>query len=300
MRDLPLSLLRVLAAISSQGGVRSAAKFLGVEHSSISRSLHDLEAWVGVPLTQQRRRGQRLRLSAQGADLAEVAVAAIRDLEQATARLREARTSKRVVIATPPSVANRWLLPRLDQLEAACPDVEISVVVDTIRMGGLDPLADLSFRMGGRPDFSDTVRIVGSDIAFPVMSPRAWEAAGCPSDVASLSFLPILHDRDPRTAWATWREAFGPADLDVRSGARFTSADLVLRAAERGRGVALTRGWLVEEALAEGLLIRPYGDLCLTLKDEWWVAEHGTAATRSPVRRVRDWLVQIAESDGTP
>lgn len=120
MRDLPLSLLRTLAAIRAEGGVRPAAHLLGVEHSSVSRALRDLEAWVGGPLTDPRKRGARLRLTAQGVELADAAVAALKDLERATARVREGSSTKRVVIATPPSVANRWLLPRLDRLETDC------------------------------------------------------------------------------------------------------------------------------------------------------------------------------------
>ena len=296
MRDIPLSLLRSLAVVHAEGGVRQAAKRLGVEHASVSRALRDLEAWLGVPLTHERARGTRLRLTPQGRELADAAMAAIDGLQQATARIREAQSARRVVIATPPSVANRWLLPRLDQLEAACPGVEVSVVVDTVRMGKLDPLADLSLRMGARPETDQPIHIIGSDIVFPVMSPEAWERAGRPARADALRSLPLLHDRDARTAWSAWRDVFGPDDLDVRSGARFTSADLVLRAAERGRGIALTRGWLAQEALADGLLMRFLEDRRLVLKDEWWIAEHEPHSSRTPVRRVRDWLIEEGRS----
>ena len=93
MRDLPLSLLRSLAAVYAEGGVRPAAKRLSVEHSTISRALHELERWLGTPLTEARSRGQRLRLTQQGEVLGDAALSALRDLENATAKLREASGS---------------------------------------------------------------------------------------------------------------------------------------------------------------------------------------------------------------
>ncbi|MEM7613882.1 MAG: LysR substrate-binding domain-containing protein [Pseudomonadota bacterium] len=291
MRDLPLPLLRSLAAVRSEGGVRPAAKRLSVEHSTISRALRDLEQWLGVPIMVPQARGQRVRLTPQGADLADAALFALRDLEQAAARLREAHSAARVVVAAPPSVANRWLLPRLSRIEAECAGVEVSIIVDTVRMGTLDPYADLSLRMGARPAAGGGVYCIGSDVAFPVMQTTAWTAVGRPRDIDALRSLPLLHDRDVRTAWSDWRDKIGPPGLNVTQGPRFTSADLVLRAAEQGRGLALTRGWLAQDALSNGLLTRPFGAACLTLTNEWWVAESGSVPLRAPARRVLDWLV---------
>lgn len=295
MRDLPLSLLRSLAAVRSEGGVRHAAKLLSVEHSTISRALRDLEQWLGVPIVVTQKRGQRLRLTPQGADLADAALVALRDLDQAAAKLREAHSATRVIVAAPPSVANRWLLPRLSRIEADCAGVEVSIIVDTVRMGELDPYADLSLRMGVRPFTSGEIYTIGSDAAFPVMGTGAWIAAGRPDTTGALRSLPLLHDRDERTAWSKWRDKIGPSDLNVAQGSRFTSADLVLRAAEQGRGLALTRGWLAQDTLSEGLLTRPFGQEFLTLRDEWWVAKNDSASIRAPARKVLDWLVAEGE-----
>jgi len=291
MRDLPLALLRSLAAVRFEGGVRPAAKKLAVEHSTISRALRDLEKWMGLPIVAEGRRGQALRLTPEGEVLADEALAAMRSLDLATTKLKEARSSNRVVLAAPPSIANRWLLPRLARIEAECAGVELSITVDTVRMGALDPHADLSIRMGARTVSNAVVEIIGSDIAFPVIGKQAWEKAGLQSGTNAVAKFPLLHDRDARTAWSVWRDAFGPCDLDVVKGARFTSADLVLRAAEQGRGLALTRGWLAKDALKEQVLVRPFNELSIPLKDEWWIAWPDNASPKRSVRNVRDWLI---------
>jgi LysR family glycine cleavage system transcriptional activator len=81
----------------------------------------------------------------------------------------------------------------------------------------------------------------------------------------------LLHDRDPNASWAAWRARFGPPDLDVRRGPRFDSSDLVLRAAAQGLGVALARDRLAETEVANGSLVRLFGDLAILLPDAYWL-----------------------------
>lgn len=290
MRDLPLSHLRALAAVHAEGGVRPAARRLGVEHSAVSRSLAALERWLGAPLVRPRVRGGRLELTAQGLALADASLRAMTDLQTAANAMREDTGARRVTICTPPSIATRWLLPRLDRLRAACQGVEVSIAVDEMRKAPLDPAVDLTLRMGPRPRTSLAIHDLGDDIAFPVMSPAAWDAHGRPSRPEDLRGLPLLHNRDTSTAWERWRDVVGPPDLDVRKGVRMTSSDLVLRAAEAGQGVALERGWLAADALSDGRLVRPIGAAALPLPAEWWLAE-GDVAARRASRAVRDWII---------
>ena len=50
MKDLPLNALRAFALVYAHGGVRAAARELGIAHSSVSRHLGELDRWLGVPL----------------------------------------------------------------------------------------------------------------------------------------------------------------------------------------------------------------------------------------------------------
>ena len=55
--------------------------------------------------------------------------------------------------------------------------------------------------------------------------------------------------------------------------------------------MALTRGWLAADALAEGRLVRPFGAARIALTGEWWIADGPRATTAGPSARVRDWLL---------
>src|SRR5258708_37509798 len=87
------------------------------------------------------------------------------------------------------------------------------------------------------------------------------------------SGLRLLHDRDPHASWEAWRRVHGPPALDVRRGPRFTSSDLVLRAAAQGQGVALARHRLAPDGLPARAPLRPVagrrGD---PRPAEWFVA----------------------------
>lgn len=305
MRELPLTWLRALAAVHDAGGVRPAARRLGVAHSAVSRQLRELEAWLGPPLVERGDGPGRVRLTAEGEALGRAALRALGDLEAAVEAAREARRAGAVVLATTPSFAARWLLPRLGAFEAAHPRVQLSIVVDRARKAPPAAGADLAVVMSPRPPEEGRAEPLMDDALHPVMSPALWRGAEAPEGadgLAALLDLRLLHDRDPSAAWTVWRDARGPRALETRRGPRLTSADLVLRAAERGLGVALARERLAADALAAGALVAPWRNLAVPLPRTHWLVLSDEAPPRAAVRAVADWLraeaADGAASDG--
>ena len=67
----------------------------------------------------------------------------------------------------------------------------------------------------------------------------------------------LLHDRalsseEPSLYWRTWLRDFGVEGWDADRGPGFTDSLMMLTACERGLGVALGRGGLCAEELANG------------------------------------------------
>ncbi|MEP0961425.1 MAG: LysR substrate-binding domain-containing protein [Roseobacter sp.] len=295
MRDLPLTLLRALAAVYETGGIRPAGRLLGIQHSAVSRALRDLEAWLEVPLFEKRDGQRALEFSAEGTALGKAALAALKELETATLKTREGFGTNSVTIATTPSFAMRWLLPRLPRLTETHPKIEVSILVDQARKSPLMTGADLNIRMGAQPAPDLDPAPLMDERVFPVMAPRLWEECGRPSKIEDLMNLPLLHDRDPSTSWGAWRKKFGPDQLNVRQGPRLTSSDLILRAAVLGQGVALTRERLTEESLSDGALIRPFGDCELDLGPNYWLLVNPETKRRRVVQTVMVWLQNEAK-----
>ncbi|MEO7064882.1 MAG: LysR substrate-binding domain-containing protein [Dokdonella sp.] len=293
MDDLPLNALRAYTLVHAHGGVRAAARELGIAHSSVSRHLSELEAWLGVPLSEHVAGRGGWTPTAQGDALGKALSAALHDMQSAVDAVRELRLPFAVTVSTTPSFAARWLLPRLPALERAHPRIELSVLVnqklDTLQESGVD----LSVRMGSGPWPQLDCQALMDDALYPVMSPALWDSHGRPSQLRQLAGLRLLHDRDPNAGWDLWRKQFGPPSLNLQSGPRFASSDLLLRAAMQGQGVALARHQLVTEEIASGNLMRPFGLREVSVPDAYWIVRAPSAQpSRLAVTTVIGWLHQ--------
>lgn len=295
MNNLPLGALRALAAVYEAGGVRSAARRLKVAHSSISRHLDELEGWLGVALID-RAAGVRFSLTAEGRELGQAVAKALGDITASVAAVRRERGGNTVTIGTTPSVAVRWLLPRLPQLQEACPWIEVSVSVErALRAPGGDG-PDMNLRMGKGPWSGLRCDPLMDDEIFPVVSKHAATSLSGNEPSQDLAKMKLLHDNDPAVSWSEWKRRFGPAELDVRRGPRYSSSDLALRAAAHSMGVALARRCLAADDLETGVLVRVYDKESIVLPKSYWMVLPEDGARSSALNTVQEWLREEARS----
>src|SRR5436305_14916767 len=100
LKDLPLNALRVFAAIRGEGGVRAAARLLGISHSAVSRHLSELEAWLGVPLVVGGGGRRGLTFTPRGESLGDAVIAGLRAIDTAVEAVREDRSPGSVAVST--------------------------------------------------------------------------------------------------------------------------------------------------------------------------------------------------------
>lgn len=298
MKELPLNALRAFAAIHAHGGIRAAARELGVSHSAVSRHLKELETWLGVRLARQTGGRSGLLLTPQGDMLGKTVMVGFQDIANVVAALREDRSANSVTIVTTPSFASRWLLPRLPAFESAHRRIELSILVEQgfSDMDGGE--MDFAIRMGNGPWPDLDCRPLMDDSLYPVMSPSYWREAGRPTKPPDLIRLRLLHDRDPQVSWEAWRREHGPEKLNVRKGPRLVSSDLLLRAAMQGQGMALARHRLADDDIKVGLLVRPVKKLSLPLGTSYWIVRSHRFALRSAAATVVEWLMEQAKPRG--
>jgi len=251
----PLTALRCFEAVARLGGVTQAARELHVTHSAVSQQIRVLEETLGVALFVREARG--LRPTEEGRFYALEVRAALRDITQATRRVLARPHESELVIATLPSFAQHWLVPRLPGFRQAHPYYRIRLVtslqLEDLRQGG----SDIGIRMGQGhwPDvaqqklFDDEMIVVaaphfalGPDGRFPL---TAEEVMACP----------LLSS--PDAPWADWCAA---AQLAPPAAARVVlsanDSNVVIGAVLLGQGVALERRSLVAHALARGELVQ--------------------------------------------
>ncbi len=155
-----------------------------------------------------------------------------------------------------PSVAERWLAPRLPRFSAVHPHIAIALHPDV----ALAPLRkrdriDVALRYGPGTWPGVVAEKLMNETIFPVASPayrnRDGVAPRTPADLVRATLL-----RHPAQPWEPWLQA---ARLDLTESARaprFTDANALIDATLKGRGVALARRSLIEPELADGTLVR--------------------------------------------
>lgn len=298
MNDLPLVALRAFAIVYQTGGIRAAADKLGIAHSSVSRHVRELEARLGTALTVHDSPRKGLSFTREGEALGAATLASLGELYSAFASVREGRTSATVTISTLAAVAERLLLPALRDFHASHPEVELSIVVEQRLVSFEDRDIDLAVRMGRGRWTGVEIEPLMDDQLFPVMSPDLFASMKTPVVPDTLAGCRLLHDRDPQASWEAWRSAFGPALLDVQHGSRFTSSELLIRAAILGHGVALAHGRLVQGDIAAGRLVRPFGDMAVDLGTTYWLVRPSHARPRPAVAKVVKWLKSLGKHTG--
>lgn len=299
MRKLPLSALRAFAAVFEMGGVRPAARALQVTHSAVSRHLRELEAWLGVPLVEQRGGNGRIALTVQGQALGKALISGLTDLERAVESVRELRRPNSVVVATTASFAARWLMPRLPSLVRHHPGIELSVVTQQAVRSVAEQGADLAIRMGSGPWDDGKCEPLMDDALCPLATRRYWSSIGERRASRALAKARLLHDRDPAAGWDSWFTAFPAHGVDFRQGPRFTSSDLVLSAAAQGLGVALGRACLAREDVENGTLFRPFGSDEVRLPNAYWLVRASDEPLRPAVLTVSTWIKSLASQTAT-
>src|SRR3954452_7299123 len=110
---LPLRAITVFHAAARAGSVSRAAQELGVTPSAVSQQIAALEIHLGTSLMVKS--GRRVVLTEAGERYFEMIAENIDQISEATQNVRGYRSVKPLVVRITPSLATKWLLPRLSK-----------------------------------------------------------------------------------------------------------------------------------------------------------------------------------------
>jgi len=247
----PLTALRCFEAASRLGGVTLAARELHVTHSAVSQQIRILEDTLGVALFMREARG--LRLTEEGRLYALEIRSALRDIANATLLAQARPQESELVIATLPSFALHWLLPRLVSFRERHPyyrvRLQTSLEIQDVRHG----LADVSIRMGQGhwPELAQ--KALFSDELLVVASPH-FNGGKLPRSAEEIASCPLIRSSD--APWTDWCQAANVREPATVEGLFANDSNIVLGAVVLGQGIALERRTLVADAIARGELVQ--------------------------------------------
>ena len=146
-RNIPsLAALRAFEAAARCRSYSAAARELNVTHAAIAQHVRSLEATFARPLMV--RDGASMAPTEEGARLAIALSDGFQRIAEGIAELTQAEEDRSLRIATTPSFAENWLVPRIARFWEAHPGIGLEIVPSSTTINLRDAGFDLALRYG--------------------------------------------------------------------------------------------------------------------------------------------------------
>lgn len=295
-----LRALRAFEAAARHLSFTRAAAEINVTPAAISHQIKELEDQIGTELFI--RTSRTMRLTKAGEVLSTAARDSLETLSGALVRIKRLENRKQLKVSAPPSLAAKWLVPRLDEFLATQPgaDVRLDVSSSIVDFDRDDIDVAIRFGEGRYPGLNS--ELLFQDFVFPVCSPSIItkeKPLRTPRDLLKHTLIHLDWDAQPGAAWpnwAMWMKAAGIPDFDDRAGLHFRQTSFAVQAALDGMGVALGDSNLVADDLAAGRLVKPF-DLSLRAPKQfaYFVITRPDISDAPMVEAFRDWCLAEAK-----
>ncbi|RUW28413.1 LysR family transcriptional regulator [Mesorhizobium sp. M4B.F.Ca.ET.215.01.1.1] len=252
MDYLPLNAIRAFEAAARHLSFSAAGEELHVTHPAISHQIRRLEEWLGVPLFH--RDARKVRLTDAGLTLQLSANAALSDLAAACRRIRRNAAVASLSVGCIPSIASRWLVPRLPDFTERHPEIAIRVAYAKAEDRLEDDDNDVLITLGADPSPTAASLKLFSRMSRPACSPHYLARKGRLGSPAEIAAADLLHD-ETRQGWREWFSQAGMAGADVGTGPVFADFNILATAVIAGHGVALCPIEVFREELRRGDLV---------------------------------------------
>lgn len=285
------ALLAFEAAARHESFTRAADE-LALTQSAICRQIAGLEDYLGVALFRRTRRG--VQLTEAGQSYSRQIAPRLDALARDTLSLMAHRgTASTLELAIVPTLATRWLLPRLASFHALCPDVVVNLNVQTRPFLFDQTEFDAAIHFGDAGWPGTEAHFLMRERAFPVCSPQLPGAHRAMTP-AAIAQLPLLQQTTRPYAWRQWFEAAGAGLANDMAGMRLELFSMLAQAAIERMGIALIPPFLIQQELASGQLMIPC-DLSFTSERAYYLIVPERKAERPALTRFRQWLVEAAK-----
>lgn len=284
-RTLPLSQLRAFEAAARHCSFKRAAEELAVTPAAVSHQVRELEALLGVALFERRVRQVVPTLAAM--QLLPVLQRGFDAFGEALEALREQGDGSSVTLSCTPAFASQWLLPRLADFHARCPDTDLRIHASEAPLD-LSRSVSLAVRYGMGPYPELEAEVLAEDAFALVVSPRLALAGY--EDLKEVRH--IVFDWYCSTlglpSWQHWCQAAGLTQADLGASLSFSDESHAIQAAIAGQGVALLSLTLVKAELERGVLQVPFGPRLPGLR--YQLVRHHRFAGHAALEQVAAWL----------
>lgn len=254
----PLGAIRAFEAVARRSSFKDAAAELLVTPTAISHQIRRLEESLGTKVLT--RTSKTVMLTNEGRILYDAAVAGFGEIERAVSILHDARRPATLTLSSTTAFLGSWLLRRLPAINQLLPGTNLrlhaSDEIVALRAGHID----LAIRYGEPSSKGSYSTPLMADMFAPVCSPSIGLNTKDDLRQAALIHVDGLTRPQPAPDWHRWCEKANVSEVDTASGLRLSNSMLALQMAIAGQGVAIASLSLAADALADGLLVRPFAE----------------------------------------
>jgi LysR family transcriptional regulator, glycine cleavage system transcriptional activator len=254
MRRLPpLSRLRTFELAARLQSFALAAQALNLTASAVSHQMRELERHFGRPLFERSHR--RVRSTPEGRRLHENLTRVFDALEAACAEVALPAQDQVLAVHCSPSLAIKWLGPRLPAFLAARPGLNVRLTTGAEVLDlTLAREVDVALSYGGAPDERAGVEVLplGPERIAPLVAPALRPPRVRAAEL--LQRLPLIDSTLSPVGWRAWFER-QRLPLPARPRLAFDRAAMAIAAAVDGLGVTLESTRLAARELERGELV---------------------------------------------
>ena len=290
--SLHFNSLRAFEAAARHLSFSRAADELCVTHSAVSHQVRLLVEMMGCDLFIRTNRG--VALTEAGHTLLPVLAESFDRIANTLDGLVAATGPDHLRVTTTPTLAAKWLIPRLSDWRNAHPDIAIHLHPDLAYLDLAVEGADIAVRCGV-PPWPGLVDEYFLPIHMtPVCSRSFLNALGEAPTPTNLLQTTLIHaditGHELGEEWKTWLRAAGVETSEKLPGLSFHDPSLALQAAMDGLGVAMGYVELAAADIEAGRLVRPF-PFVVPHHFSYYLVYEGARRTEPGIAAFRDWIL---------
>jgi LysR family glycine cleavage system transcriptional activator len=280
--------LRAFCVAARHRSFKVAADELFLTPSAVSHQMKELEEALGVRLFERKTRA--LELTTAGYTLHDEVAPLLEALDRSLAQFARRTRRRALRVMLPPFFASELFVPRLASFCDAHPDIDIQIDTRDPRPVSHPPSADVSILLADEaPAGLRVSRLFSLNLTAVCSREHAADVARLGGDVFREMAL-IVHKSRP-FAWTSWAQEVGLQTPEPKNIIELDTMFAVVRAAERGIGVALVPTALCSAWFRTGTLVRIF-PVELATSDTYYLVSRPKDAERPEVKSLTEWAIK--------
>ncbi|MCY1298782.1 Glycine cleavage system transcriptional activator [compost metagenome] len=302
----PLNALRTFEAAARHGSFKMAAEELCVTQAAISRQIQTLEDFYGLKLFVRSNR--KVQLTSDGHALYLAASSALHHIATASRELLRRNSLDYLALITTTAFAQLWLMPRLKQLRAQHPELQLHLI-STEGNPDYQESFNAAVTLGLEEHPHYVAEYLFSEEIFPVCTPGFLEQHPQITTLDGLMSVTLLNLSASHwkarlwvpVDWSFWLKQIGFDASVPKETMDFSHFSMLLDAVQEEVGVGLAWRHLVQQQLDTGKLVRPISATYRADDRKHYFVCRRDLADSMEMRILRTWLVdQTQELRGRP